>query len=99
LRRVSLPAESARGGVLTHGSFLVVTSNPHRTSPVKRGLCVWDNILGTPAPPPPGNVPALEVADKEFKDHEPTLREALTLHREKPLCASCHERMGPLRLA
>ena len=99
LRRVTLPAESARGGVLTHGSFLVVTSNPDRTSPVTRGLFVLDTILGTPAPPPPANVPALEVTDKEFKDHEPTLREALTLHREKPLCAGCHARMDPIGLA
>jgi hypothetical protein len=66
---------------------------------VKRGLFILDNILGTPAPPPPGNVPALEVAEKDFKDHDPTLREALTLHREKPMCASCHERMDPLGLA
>src|SRR6266542_2644501 len=99
LRRVRLPAGSPRGGVLTHGSVLVVTSNPDRTSPVKRGLFILDNILGTPAPPPPGNGPALEVAEKDFKNHEPTLREALTLHREKPLCASCHERMDPLGLA
>ena len=55
--------------------------------------------LGTPAPPPPGNVPALEVAEKDFKDHEPTLRESLALHREAPLCASCHNRMDPLGLA
>jgi hypothetical protein len=99
MRRVSLPADSPRGGVLTHGSVLVVTSNPDRTSPVKRGLFILDNVLGTPAPPPPANVPALEVAEKDFKEHEPTLREALTLHREKPLCASCHERMDPLGLA
>src|SRR5213592_2289264 len=96
MRLVRLPADSPRGGVLTHGSVLVVTSNPDRTSPVKRGLFILDNILGTPAPPPPGNVPALEVAEKDFKEHEPTLREALTLHRGKPLCASCHQKMDPL---
>jgi hypothetical protein len=99
MRRVSLPAGSPRGGLLTEGSVLIVTSNPDRTSPVKRGLFVLDNILGTPAPPPPANVPALEVSEKDFKDHEPTLRESLTLHREKPLCASCHERMDPIGLA
>src|SRR5207248_2275535 len=66
IRRVDLPPDCPRGGVLTDGSVLVVTSNPDRTSPVKRGLFILDNILGTPAPPPPANVPALEVADKEI---------------------------------
>lgn len=99
MRRVTLPPDSSRGGILTHGSVLVVTSNPDRTSPVKRGLFILSNVLGTPAPPPPGNVPALEVAEKDIKDHEPTLRESLALHREAPLCASCHNRMDPLGLA
>ncbi len=99
MRRVSLPPDSPRGGVLTEGSLLVVTSNPDRTSPVKRGLFILDNILGTPAPPPPANVPALEAAEHDVKGHEPTLREALQLHREKPLCASCHNRMDPIGLA
>ncbi|MGO8699907.1 MAG: DUF1592 domain-containing protein, partial [Limisphaerales bacterium] len=99
MRRVTLEAESARGGVLTAGSTLVVTSNPDRTSPVKRGLFILENFLGTPPPPPPPNIPALEAAEKEIKDHEPTLREALQQHRDKPLCASCHERMDPIGLA
>jgi hypothetical protein len=99
MRRVTLPPDSPRGGVLTHGSVLVVTSNPDRTSPVKRGLFVLDNFLGAPAPPPPANVPALEAAETDIKDHQPTLREALALHREKPLCAGCHERMDPIGLA
>jgi len=99
MRRVQLPSDSPRGGVLTHGSSLVVTSNPDRTSPVKRGLFILENFLGTPAPPPPPNIPALEAVDKDFGDHEPTLREALQLHREKPLCSSCHARMDPIGLA
>ncbi len=60
MRRVTLPPDSPRGGVLTEGTVLVVTSNPDRTSPVKRGLFVLNNILGTPAPPPPPNIPALK---------------------------------------
>lgn len=99
MRRVQLPADSVRGGVLTDGSTLVVTSNPDRTSPVKRGLFILDNFLGTPTPPPPPNIPALEAAEKDIKDHEPTLREALQQHRDKPLCASCHQRMDPIGLA
>ena len=98
MQRVSLPSDSHRGGVLTHGSLLVVTSNPTRTSPVKRGLFVLDNFLGTPAPPAPPNVPTLEEAKKGGKKNM-TMRETMIIHREKALCASCHARMDPLGLA
>ncbi len=99
MRRVDLPADSVRGGVLSHASMLLLTSNPTRTSPVKRGLFILDNILGTPSPPAPPNVPELEAAAGKFGDHEPTLRELLAAHRESALCASCHARMDPLGLA
>ncbi|HEY0551522.1 MAG TPA: DUF1588 domain-containing protein, partial [Verrucomicrobiae bacterium] len=99
MRRVALPANSPRGGVLTHGSALVVTSNPTRTSPVKRGLFILDNILGLPTPPPPPDIPNLEDSEKETEGRKPTLREVLAIHREQPLCASCHNRMDPLGLA
>ena len=99
MRRVTLPAESPRGGLLTMGSILVVTSNPTRTSPVKRGQFVLDNILGMPTPPPPADVPALEESDKGFKDHEPTARESLAVHRDAAVCRSCHARMDPLGLS
>jgi hypothetical protein len=99
MRRVTLPAGSARGGVLTMGTVLAVTSNPTRTSPVKRGLFILDNILGTPPPPPPPNLPPLEDAAKGVHGHEPSLRELLATHRAQPLCSSCHNRMDPLGLA
>jgi hypothetical protein len=100
LRLVTLPAGSPRGGVLTQGSTLVVTSNPDRTSPVKRGLFILHNVLGTPPPPPPANVPALEASEKPKEGgQEPTLRESLLIHRENPSCSSCHNRMDPLGLA
>jgi hypothetical protein len=99
MRLVNLPENSPRGGLLTHGSVLVVTSNPTRTSPVKRGLFVLDNVLGLPPPPPPADIPLLEESEKEFKGKDPTLRQVLEIHREKPLCASCHNRMDPLGLA
>jgi hypothetical protein len=99
LRKVTLPAGSPRGGVLTQGTSLVVTSNPDRTSPVKRGLFVLANFLGTPPPPPPPNIPALEASDSNVAGHEPTLRESLQKHRENPSCASCHNRMDPIGLA
>ncbi|HWN93453.1 MAG TPA: DUF1592 domain-containing protein, partial [Methylomirabilota bacterium] len=98
MRKVSLTEDSHRGGLLSHGSFLLVTSNPTRTSPVKRGLFVLDNLLGTPAPPAPPNVPPLEQT-RRGADRFLTMRESMEIHREKPLCASCHARMDPIGLA
>jgi Protein of unknown function (DUF1588)/Protein of unknown function (DUF1592)/Protein of unknown function (DUF1587)/Protein of unknown function (DUF1585)/Protein of unknown function (DUF1595) len=98
MRLVKLPPNDPRGGVLTMGSTLTVTSNPARTSPVKRGKWILENILGSPPAPPPPNIPALEDA-KAKTDHEPTQRELLALHRDNPLCASCHARMDPPGLA
>ena len=98
MRKVSLTKDSHRGSLLTHGSYLLVTSNPTRTSPVKRGLFVLDNLLGTPAPPAPPNVPALEEV-KRNSDRQLTMRETMEIHREKPICASCHARMDPIGLA
>ena len=99
MRRVMLPPDSPRGGVLTQGAPLIVTSNPTRTSPVKRGLFILDNILGLPPPPPPPDIPNLEDSEHEVEGRQPTLREVLAVHREKPLCSSCHNRMDPLGLA
>jgi hypothetical protein len=99
MRRVELPTDSPRGGVLTQGTFLAVTSNPTRTSPVKRGLYILDNILGSPPPPPPPNIPTLEAAGEQIKGHAPTVRQLLEHHRRDPLCHSCHARMDPLGLA
>lgn len=98
MRLVKLPAESGRGGVLTEGTVLVATSNPTRTSPVKRGLFILDSILGTPPPPPPANIPPLEDAAKGATNVL-TLRETLARHRADALCSSCHNRMDPLGLA
>lgn len=98
-RRVEFDEKvKGRGGLLGQGTFLIVTSQSTRTSPVNRGLFVLDNILGTPAPPAPPNVPELEEARKEF-DRTATMRQLMEVHREKPLCASCHERMDPIGLA
>jgi hypothetical protein len=99
MRRVELPEGSPRGGLLTQGTLLVVTSNPTRTSPVKRGLYILDNILGTPPPPPPADIPPLEQAAESVEGHKPTVRELQEIHRRDPLCHSCHARMDPLGLA
>ncbi len=98
MRKVTLPKDSHRGSVLTHGSLLLVTSNPTRTSPVKRGLFVLENLLGSPAPPAPPNVPTLESTKQNSADFL-TMRQAMEIHREKPICASCHARMDPIGLA
>jgi hypothetical protein len=99
MRKVTLAPESRRGGLLTQGTTLIVTSNPDRTSPVKRGLFVLENILGTPPPPPPPDIPPLEDAAKMKDGRTPTLRESLAIHRASVACAGCHNRMDPLGLA
>jgi mono/diheme cytochrome c family protein len=98
MERVQLPPDSKRGGILRQANFLVVTSNPTRTSPVKRGLFVLENVLATPAPPAPPNVPALEAAKKPGAKN-PTMRELMEIHRQNALCKSCHARMDPIGLA
>lgn len=95
--RVSLPEGSIRGGILTQASVLTATSNPDRTSPVKRGVFVLDRILGAPPPPPPADVPELEETRKESR--ELNLRDAMELHRKKSECAACHARMDPIGFA
>ncbi len=97
-QRVELPPDSPRGGVLTTAAVLTVTSNPTRTSPVKRGHYVLDQILGTPPPPPPPDIPRLENA-AEAIGHAATLREQLAAHLTEPGCAACHRRMDPIGLA
>ena len=99
MRKVQLDPGSPRGGVLTQGTMLAVTSNPTRTSPVKRGVFILNAILGTPPAPPPPNIPALEAAASPEKLMKMTLRENLALHAENALCRSCHSRMDPLGLA
>jgi mono/diheme cytochrome c family protein len=95
--RVSLPAGGQRGGVLTQASVLSVTSNPTRTSPVKRGRWVLEQLLGTPPPPPPPNVPELPGDAKAAATG--SLRQRLEQHRANPSCANCHAKMDPLGFA
>ena len=92
--RVDLTNNPERSGLMTQASILAVTSNPTRTSPVKRGKWVLDQLLGTPPPPAPPDVPSLEKT--ELKG---TLRERLTQHRANPACANCHDRMDPIGFA
>jgi len=106
-RRIEL-ADGARRGLLGHGSILTVTSAPNRTSPVKRGQWILENVLGTPAPPPPDNVET-NLDETAPADAAPTplgsarrgttMRERLARHMADPGCAACHNLMDPLGFA
>jgi len=85
-----------RRGVLSHASFLTLTSDATRTSPVKRGKWVMENLLDSPLPPPPPGADSLD--DQENGQVEMTFRERLELHRSKKQCVSCHAVMDPLVL-
>jgi mono/diheme cytochrome c family protein len=97
-RRVPLPKDGRRAGVLTHASVLLGTSNPNRTSPVKRGLFVIENLLGREVPPPPPNVGNLEDP-RDDGTAAKTLRGQLEAHRAKAACAACHAHFDPIGLA
>ena len=95
-RKVVLKNEERRG-LLGQGSILTVTSYPNRTSPVLRGKYILENILGTPPPAPPPNVPDLK--ENQPGEEAKSLRARLEMHRATPTCATCHRVMDPLGLA
>ena len=95
-RRVSV-TDDARRGLLGQGSVLTVTSHANRTSPVRRGKWVLENLLGSPPPPPPVNVPPLK--EKSELARPLTMRERMEEHRANPVCASCHRAMDPIGFA
>jgi mono/diheme cytochrome c family protein len=91
LRKVKLPPDSHRGGVLTQASILKITADGTRTSPVLRGKWVLDRILGLPPSPPPPDIPILEPDIRGTT----TIRQQLDKHRNTPACASCHRHIDP----
>ncbi len=91
IRRVSLPKESLRGGLLSQASILKVSANGTNTSPVVRGVWVMDRILGQPPQPPPPGVPGVEPDIRGAS----TLRELLDKHRSMETCRSCHQKIDP----
>ena len=96
-RRVTLPADSVRGGLLGHGSILTATSYATRTSPVLRGKWILENLLGMPPPPPPPNVPPLEEPEPGVAAC--SMRERMEQHRANAVCAACHRPMDPAGLS
>jgi hypothetical protein len=93
-RKVKL-ADANRGGILGMPGILAVTSFPDRTSPVKRGVWVLEQVLGEHVPPPPPNVPALEKQDQQTVENL-TLRQRTELHVKDPACANCHKVLDPI---
>jgi mono/diheme cytochrome c family protein len=92
-RQVAVP-DDARRGLLGQASFLLVTSVANRTSPVARGKWILENLLGTPPPLPPPNVPPLKESDN---GQQPTsLRQKMEEHRQNPVCSACHKIMDPI---
>lgn len=91
LRRVELPADSVRGGLLTQASILKVTANGANTSPVLRGAWLLERIVGTPAPPPPPNAGGIEPDTRGAT----TIREQLAKHQSVKTCAGCHQKIDP----
>jgi mono/diheme cytochrome c family protein len=96
-RRVVWTADSPRRGILGHASILTVTSHAIRTSPVLRGKWILNNILGTPPPDPPPNVPALP--DQRTQAKVKTVRERMSQHRANAVCAACHSMIDPAGFA
>jgi hypothetical protein len=89
VRKVALPADSLRGGLLGQASIHKLTANGTTTSPVKRGVWVSDRLLDDPAPPPP---PGISAVDPDTRGTT-TVREQLTKHRSDPNCAACHAKI------
>ena len=96
-RRVTFDGDRTRGGLLRHGSILLVTSYATRTSAVLRGKWIMDNVLGVPPPAPPPNVP--ELKDTGTGERAQSMRERMAAHRANPVCASCHRMMDPIGFA
>jgi hypothetical protein len=93
-RKVKL-TDANRGGILEMPGILAVTSFPNRTSPVKRGVWVLEQVLGEQVPPPPPDVPPLEQQEQKSVEHL-TLRQRTELHRTDPVCANCHKVLDPI---
>ena len=92
-RRVSLPAEVNRGGLLTQAGMLMMNSDGKDSHPIKRGVWLLTNLLNDPPPPPPAAVPEIDLSDPEIA--KMTLKERIEDHRNKAACLSCHQKIDP----
>ena len=96
-RRVSLPTESNRGGLLTQAGLLTMNSDGEDSHPVKRGVWLLTNLLNDPPPPPPPAVPEIDLSDPEIA--KLTLKERIEDHRDHAACLSCHQKIDPWGIA
>jgi hypothetical protein len=94
MRRVELPDDAIRSGVLGHGGIMMVTSHADKTTPILRGIWVLRSLLNAPPPPPPAGVPPLDVEPAE-DGRVLTTREQVERHRADPVCSTCHSRIDP----
>jgi hypothetical protein len=99
MQKVTMPERYHRRGILNQPSVLIVTSDPDRTSPVKRGMWLLENILGMPPPPAPADVDILSLEKEDKNQKKLTFRQKLEKHRDNKACASCHAMMDPLGFA
>jgi hypothetical protein len=97
MQKTRFAPESGRGGLLGQATFLFSTSNPGRTSPVKRGLYVLENLLAIEPPPPPPSIPSLDAAKVDGETPK-SIRAQLVAHRKDPSCAACHAHFDPIGL-
>lgn len=93
LKKVPLPADSVRGGLLTQASLLTMNSDGADSHPIRRGVWLLDRLLNDPPPPPPPNVPEIDARDPDFRGL--TLRQRIERHRQQASCRSCHEQIDP----
>jgi hypothetical protein len=97
LRKVKLPDEIKRGGLLTSAGLLAMNSNGKDSNPLKRGIWLLENLLNDPPPPPPPAVPEIDLADPEIL--KMTLKQRMEDHRSDPACFSCHSKIDPWGIA
>ena len=97
LRKVGLPPESKRGGLLGQAGLLAMNSNGKDSNPLKRGVWLLENLLDDPPPPPPPAVPEIDLADPEIL--KLTLKQRMEDHRDDPACFSCHSKIDPWGIA
>lgn len=93
LRKVAVPADGVRGGLIGQAALLTMNADGVDSHPIRRGVWIVDRLLGSPPPPPPSNVPDLDENDPDFRGL--TLKQRIEKHRDPGRCRDCHQRFDP----